>query len=78
MDVIDDKERKAKKVDGKDEVKLRRRRTRRRWADEMDDERRGKIGDEVDEREVEGGEEEGEVGDRREGWQGWRRIIDVW
>lgn len=44
----------------------------------MDDERRGKIGDEVDEREVEGGEEEGEVGDRREGWQGWRRIIDVW
>ena len=29
-DVIDDKERQAKKVDGKDEVKLRRRRTRRR------------------------------------------------
>ena len=51
-DVIDVKERKAKRGDGKEEVKLRRRRrrrrTRRRRPDEMDDERRDRLGDEVE------------------------------
>ena len=78
-DVINDKEMKAKMCDRKDEVKLRRRgrrETRRRWPDEMDDERGDRLGDEVDESEVEEGEgEEGEIGDRREDWQR-RRVID--
>ena len=82
-DVIDVKERKAKRGNGKEEVKLRRRgrrRTRRRRPDEMDDERGDRLGDEVEDGGGEGGggggeEEEGEIGDRREDWLG-RRVID--
>ena len=61
MEVIDDKERKAKRgEDEKAEVKLR----RREKADKMVDER----GDKVDEREVEEEGGGGGIGDPREDW----------